>query len=59
MGSEKELNVHLLDLLDLCEDTLDLIPDKESPAAKFLLKQKKHIERKLYQTPPLMDDNQK
>ena len=52
MPSEKELNVNLLDKLDLLE-RLE-IADQEGGYEK-IKQQKKCIERKLYQKPPLTD----
>jgi len=56
MPSEKELNVNLLDKLDLLE-RLE-IADQEGGYEKIkqqLAFEKKCIERKLYQKPPLTD----
>ena len=56
MLSEKELNVNLLDKLDLLE-RLEMA-DKEGGYDKIkqqLAFEKKCIERKLYQTPPLIN----
>ncbi len=52
--NEKELNVHLLDQLDLIEDTL-LIAEKENSTETiaFLKRRKAQVERKLYQKPPI------
>ncbi len=52
--NEKELNVHLLDQLDLIEDTL-LIAEKENSTetVAFLKRRKAQVERKLYQKPPI------
>lgn len=53
-ANEKEINNNLFDQLEIVEETLSLIDDKESPAAQYLLKKKGYIERKLYQKPPLV-----
>lgn len=55
--NEKEINNYLFDQLEIVEEALNLINDKESPAAKYLTKKKSYIERKLYQNPPLTDNN--
>lgn len=57
MSSEKELNVNLLDKLDLLE-RLE-IADSEGGYEKIkqqLAFEKKCIERKLYQKPPLITE---
>lgn len=51
--SEKEYNGYLFDQLEIVEDTLELLPDDDSPAVRYLKKKKMRIERKLYQTPPV------
>lgn len=56
MPSEKELNVNLLDKLDLIE-RLEMA-DKEGGYEKIkqqLIFEKKCIERKLYQKPPITE----
>ena len=56
MPSEKEINVNLLNILDLLE-RLE-IADKEGGHKKLkeqIALEKKFIERKLYQKPPLAD----
>lgn len=55
--NEKRHNCYLFDQLEICEDALDLIPEKdmETPVAKYLIKKKGKIERKLYQNPPLTE----
>lgn len=50
---EKEINNYLFDQLEIVEDVLELLPDDDSPAVKYLKKKKEKIERKLYQNPPL------
>lgn len=58
MPSEKELNVNLLDKLDMLE-RLEMA-DKEGGYEKIkqqLAFEKKCIERKLYQQPPLIDNS--
>ncbi|MBR1866472.1 MAG: hypothetical protein IJ801_08200 [Lachnospiraceae bacterium] len=55
--NEKEYNGNLFDQLEIVEETLNLISDKESSAVQYLLKKKSYIERKLYQKPPLTDNN--
>ncbi|MCI9046379.1 MAG: hypothetical protein HFG71_03750 [Hungatella sp.] len=56
MPSEKELNVNLLDQLDLLErlEMADSDGGYEKMKAQLLF-EKKCVERKLYQKPPLTD----
>lgn len=54
--NEKEINNYLFDQLEIVEDTLELLPDDDSPAVLYLKKKKKRIERKLYQMPPLKEE---
>lgn len=58
MPSEKEINVNLLNILDLVE-RLE-IADKEGGYEKLkaqIALEKKFVERKLYQKPPLVETN--
>lgn len=54
MSSEKEVNVYLLDQLDGIERLEDAVSTGDLEAVKKELAiQKKQIERKLYQEPPI------
>jgi hypothetical protein len=56
--NEKEINCYLLDQLELIE-RLEIVA-KESNAAEVLKQleiEKKFVERKLYQNPPLQSNN--
>lgn len=56
---EKEYNGNLLDQLDIVEDTLEIANEENAPrTVAFLTKRKKQIERKLYQKPPVQNNNQ-
>ncbi len=54
--NEKEINNYLFDQLEIIEEALSLVTDNESPVAKYLIKKKGYIERKLYQNPPLTNE---
>ena len=56
-SNEKELNCHLFDQLSILED-LEEIAEKEKAeeTLKAIAKKRKHIERKLYQKPPLANE---
>jgi len=57
MGTDKELNVHLFDQLDIVEDALEIAESEHaSKTIEYLKNKKKKIERKLYQKPPLIDN---
>lgn len=55
--NEKEYNGNLFDQLEIVEEALSLIDDKESAVSKYLVRKKGYIERKLYQKPPITDNN--
>mgnify|MGYP006895786231 CR=1 FL=1 len=52
--TEKELNCHLLDMIDLLERIEEATDDKG--ALKQIAVERKRIERKLYQKLPLMEN---
>ncbi len=55
--TEKELNCHLLDLLDLLEDLQEAAEiDKAENVLKLIEKKRKQINRKLYQKPSLFEE---
>lgn len=56
-NNEKELNCHLLDQLELIE-RLEIIAQNSgsNEVLKQLALEKKFVERKLYQKPPLTDN---
>ena len=57
MGSEKEINVYLLNELDLIEDATEVAKERDpEKMLEFLEKRKKQIERKLYQKPPMTSE---
>lgn len=53
--SEKEINCYLLDQLELIE-RLEMVADDSEAVKKQLALEKKFIERKLYQNPPLTSE---
>lgn len=53
--TEKELNCHLLDMIDLLERIEESTNDEG--ALKQIAIERKRIERKLYQKPPLIEDH--
>ncbi|MBR1391498.1 MAG: hypothetical protein IJ567_08690 [Lachnospiraceae bacterium] len=55
--NEKEINNYLFDQLEIVEEALSLVDDKESAVSRYLVKKKGYIERKLYQNPPLTENN--
>lgn len=55
--NEKEYNGNLFDQLEIVEEALSLVDDKESAVSQYLVKKKGYIERKLYQKPPLTENN--
>ena len=56
-ANEKELNCYLFDQLSILED-LEEIAEKEKAeeTLKAIAKKRKQIERKLYQKPPLANE---
>ncbi|MCM1541351.1 MAG: hypothetical protein NC121_08820 [Blautia sp.] len=54
-SNEKEINCYLLDQLELIE-RLEMIADDSEAVKKQLALEKKFIERKLYQNPPLKSE---
>ena len=50
--NEKEINCYLLDQLELIE-RLEMVADDSEALKKQLALEKKFVERKLYQNPPL------
>lgn len=59
MPGEKELNVNLFERLDLL-DRLERVARKENcePVLQEIAFERKLIERKLYQKPPLIEEQQ-
>lgn len=56
--TEKELNCILLDQLSLLEDIEEVVKTKSSKETlELIAKKRKQIERKLYQQPPVSDNN--
>ena len=56
--TEKELNCILLDQLSLLEDIEEVVKTKGSKETlELIAKKRKQIERKLYQKPPISDNN--
>ena len=51
--TEKELNCHLLDMIDLLDDIQEVAEiDKAETTLKMIEKKRSQINRKLYQKPP-------
>jgi hypothetical protein len=55
--NEKEINCYLLDQLELIE-RLEMVADDSEAVKKQLAIEKKFVERKLYQNPPLTEAKQ-
>ena len=55
--NEKEINCYLLDKLELIE-RLEMVADDSEAVKKQLAIEKKFVERKLYQNPPLTEAKQ-
>ena len=59
LANEKELNCYLLDQLELIERIEIIAQNSNSDEVlKQLALEKKFVERKLYQKPPLINDEQ-
>ena len=56
-NNEKEYNGYLLDQLELIE-RLEMVADDTEALKKQLALEKKFVERKLYQKPPLVNESQ-
>lgn len=55
--TEKELNCHLLDLIDLLDDLQETAEaDHAQTTLKLIEKKRKQINRKLYQKPSLSEE---
>lgn len=55
--AEKELNCHLLDLIDLLDDLQETAEtDNAKTTLKLIEKKRTQINRKLYQKPPLIEN---
>ena len=55
--NEKEINNHLFDQLDIVERFEEALNEGEEQARAEIARQKKSINRKLYQQPPLTDNS--
>lgn len=54
--TEKELNCHLFDLMDLLDDIEETaVQDNAKTVLRLIEKKRSQINRKLYQKPPLTD----
>ena len=52
--NEKELNVYLMSMRDVLEDGLEIAKEKDAEKTiKYLEKQLKRINEKIYQNPPV------
>ncbi len=57
--TEKELNCHLFDLIDLLDDIQEAAEaDHAESTLKLIDKKRAQINRKLYQKPPLIENPQ-
>ena len=53
--NEKEYNGYLFDQLEIVEDALELArKENAEETVRYLERKQRHIERKLYQRPPLI-----
>ncbi|RKI39226.1 hypothetical protein D7V86_13210 [bacterium D16-51] len=56
-NNEKELNCYLFDQLTILDDLEEIAEaEKAENTLKSIAKKRKQIERKLYQKPPLIDN---
>ena len=55
--NEKEINCYLLDQLELIE-RLEMVADDSEAVKRQLAIEKRFVERKLYQNPPLTETRQ-
>ena len=57
MASSKEYDGSLFDQLEIIEEAISLLKEEDAPKTMaYLEKKKKYVERKLYQNPPVYDE---